>query len=148
MTSAISDTTSETDGQPAANTGPIPMSFPAALRASNLTDRFACLGLASASDEPTSDTARVVTKRNKREDQEGKRWIRRKENCMFHHQFTLKKHAYSHIVRLGNGGPNPETAAIGTRVKNSPEKIRAEEAHMRGRIPHRKISTAAWLSRI
>ena len=83
MASAISDTTLGTGGQPAATTDPIPMSFPAVLRAPKLADRFAHLRLASASDEPTSDAARFVVKKDKREDREGKRWIRRKENCTF-----------------------------------------------------------------
>ena len=73
-----------TDGQPATTTGPIPMSFPAILRAPKLADRFAHLRLASASEEPTSDAARLAAKKDKREDREGKRWIRRKENCTFH----------------------------------------------------------------
>ena len=78
MASAISDTT--LGAQSATTMGPIPMSFPAILRAPNLADRFA--HLAGASDGPTSDAARLVVKKNKREDREGKRWIRRKENCM------------------------------------------------------------------
>lgn len=84
MTSAISNSTLGTGEQPAANPGlPIPMSFPAVLRAPKLADRFAHLRLASASDEPTPDAASLVVKKNKREDREGKRWIRRKENCTF-----------------------------------------------------------------
>ncbi|KAF9650854.1 hypothetical protein BDM02DRAFT_3154631 [Thelephora ganbajun] len=59
------------------------MSFPAILRAPQLADRFAHLRLASASDESTSDATRPVVKKNKREDREGKRWIRRKENSRF-----------------------------------------------------------------
>ena len=34
-------------------------------------------------DEHTPDDTRLVVKKNKREDREGKRWIRRKENCTF-----------------------------------------------------------------
>jgi len=59
------------------------MSFPAILRAPKLADRFAHLRLASVSDKPTSDAVSLVVKKNKREDREGKRWIRRKENCTF-----------------------------------------------------------------
>lgn len=83
MASVISDATSGVGEQPVANAGPIPMSFPAILRAPKLADRFAHLRLASALDNPTSESARLVVKKNKREEREGKRWIRRKENCMF-----------------------------------------------------------------
>ena len=83
MASAISDSTLGTGEQPAANPGPTPMSFPAILRAPKLADRFAHLRLASVSDESTSDAVSLVVKKNKREDREGKRWIRRKENCTF-----------------------------------------------------------------
>jgi len=80
MASMLSDTTIGTGEQSVTSTRPIPMSFPAILRASKLADRFAHLRLASGPDEPTSD---AVVKQNRREDREGKRWIRRKENCRF-----------------------------------------------------------------
>ena len=83
MASVIPDTTPGTAEQPAASTGPVPMSFPAILRAPKLADRFAHLRLASGLEEPTSDAARLVVKKDKREDREGKRWVRRKENCTF-----------------------------------------------------------------
>lgn len=83
MASIIADATLAEGGQPAANSGPIPMSFPAILRAPKLADRFAHLRLASISEDPTSDPTRLVVKKNKREDREGKRWIRRKENSHF-----------------------------------------------------------------
>lgn len=83
MASIPPDTALGTGDQPVTSTGPIPMSFPAVLRAPKLADRFAHLRLASASEESTSDLAGLVVKKNKREDREGKRWIRRKENCMF-----------------------------------------------------------------
>lgn len=84
MTSSTFDSTLGPGGEPAADTGPIPMSFPAILRAPRLADRFAHLRLASVLEDPTSDPAKLAIKKNKREDREGKRWIRRKENCMFH----------------------------------------------------------------
>ena len=67
MTFAISDTTLGAGEQPVANTDPPSMSFPAILRASKLADRFAHLKLASVSDEPTSDVARLAVKKNKNE---------------------------------------------------------------------------------
>jgi hypothetical protein len=81
MTSTLSDTTLGMGEQSVTSAGPVPMSFPAILRAPKLADRFAHLRLVNASDEPTSDAARLVVKKDKREDREGKRWIRRKENC-------------------------------------------------------------------
>ena len=83
MASAIPDTTLGMGVEPTINTGPISMSFPAILRTPGLADRFVHLRLTSASDEPTSDATRLVVKKNKREDREGKRWIRRRENCTF-----------------------------------------------------------------
>ncbi|OJT05540.1 hypothetical protein TRAPUB_13231, partial [Trametes pubescens] len=53
------------------------MSFPAILRNSGLSDRFAHLRISSTERAaPLSSAAR----RNKRDEKEGKRWIRRKEN--------------------------------------------------------------------
>ena len=84
MASSVSEDASGAGGESSTNTGPIPMSFPAILRVPKLADRFAHLKLTSALEDPTSDSARsLVLKKNKREDREGKRWIRRKENCMF-----------------------------------------------------------------
>lgn len=80
MASILSDTTFGTGEQSVTSARPISMSFPAILRAPKLADRFAHLRLASASEEPTLD---AVVKNNNREDREGKRWIRRKENCRF-----------------------------------------------------------------
>ena len=83
MASAISDTTLGTGEPPVTSTGPVPMSFPAILRVPKLTDRLAHLRLANESEGPTSDTVRLVVKKDKREDREGKRWVRRKENGRF-----------------------------------------------------------------
>ena len=58
--------------------GPIPMSFPAILRHPGLSDRFAHLRI-QARVVP-SPSGSVSVKRNRREDKEGKRWVRRKEN--------------------------------------------------------------------
>lgn len=61
--------------------GPVPMSFPAILRNPGVADRFAHLhrndsdqlrGLATA--------ASASKKKNRRDEKEGKRWVRRKEN--------------------------------------------------------------------
>lgn len=56
--------------------GPIPMSFPAVLRNPKLADRFAHLRIASSVGELTP----LKIQKNNREDREGKRWIRRKDN--------------------------------------------------------------------
>ena len=81
MASAISDTMG---GEPVASTGPIPMSFPAILRAPKLADRFAHLRSTSGSEELTPGAAGLVAKKDKRVDREGKRWVRRKENGALH----------------------------------------------------------------
>lgn len=83
MASTTSDTTLGTGEPPVTSTGPVPMSFPAILRVPKLTDRFAHLRLASGSGELTSDVTKLVVKKDKREDREGKRWVRRKENGRF-----------------------------------------------------------------
>lgn len=84
MASSTADGISGGDEQPATSPGLIQMSFPAILRAPKLADRFAHLRLTSASEDSTCDSARLVIKKNKREDREGKRWVRRKENCTIH----------------------------------------------------------------
>ena len=58
---------------------PVPMSFPQILRSSKLADRFAYLR-----DDPTlrhTNSAPAVSRGRTRDDREGKRWTRRKENC-------------------------------------------------------------------
>ena len=53
--------------------GPIPMSFPAILRGSGLVDRFAHL-------RPSGVSAPAHPKKNRRDEKEGKRWVRRNDN--------------------------------------------------------------------
>ena len=61
--------------------GPVPMSFPATLRTTGLTDRYAHLLLAAArSSTLASHSSFAVPKKNRRDEKEGKRWVRRKEN--------------------------------------------------------------------
>jgi len=57
----------------------IPLSFPAILRNPGLSDRYAYLH----TSKPKSHSTPVVVKRNRRGENEGKRWIRRKENGPF-----------------------------------------------------------------
>ncbi|KAI8972258.1 hypothetical protein BD414DRAFT_500706 [Trametes punicea] len=61
----------------AKDSGPVPMSFPALLRTPGLSDRFAHLRVPTEKYAPS-----VSARRNKREEKEGKRWVRRKENGM------------------------------------------------------------------
>lgn len=63
--------------EPAYVSAPIPMSFPAVLRNPKLTDRFAHLRISASG---TRDITPVQPKKNSREDREGKRWVRRREN--------------------------------------------------------------------
>ncbi|KAK0485722.1 hypothetical protein IW261DRAFT_1451667 [Armillaria novae-zelandiae] len=62
--------------------GPVPLSFPAILRNSGLRDRFAHLH-ASKPFPPASHTTYPSKKARKRDDNDGKRWIKRKENAQF-----------------------------------------------------------------
>ncbi|KAI0355582.1 hypothetical protein OH77DRAFT_1424522 [Trametes cingulata] len=59
--------------------GPVPMSFPAILRNPGLSDRFAHLRVSTDKPSPSVSTVR----RNRRDEKEGKRWVRRKENARF-----------------------------------------------------------------
>lgn len=67
-----------------ADNGPVPMSFPALLRSSGLGDRFAHLrsGFGGQAESSGGSTTSKKAK-NKRDDNEGKRWVRRKENARF-----------------------------------------------------------------
>ncbi|GJE97724.1 hypothetical protein PsYK624_139450 [Phanerochaete sordida] len=61
--------------------GPVPMSFPAILRGSGgVADRFAHL---RASGERGGVLSAAAPKKNRRDEKEGKRWVRRKENARF-----------------------------------------------------------------
>lgn len=76
--------------QPAAKfDAPVPMSFPAVLRNPGLSDRFAHLGLRP---QVATATTVVPVKGNKRDDNEGKRWVRRKENGMSYRLKSLSAH--------------------------------------------------------
>ncbi|KZT10721.1 uncharacterized protein LAESUDRAFT_693025 [Laetiporus sulphureus 93-53] len=57
------------------------MSFPAILRSSGVGDRFAHLRVAAQKEAVAA--APVVPKKNKRDEKEGKRWVRRRENARF-----------------------------------------------------------------
>ena len=59
--------------------GPVPMSFPAVLRNPGLADRFAHLRIVNEYQSPHA-TAQLAARKNRRDEKEGKRWIRRKEN--------------------------------------------------------------------
>ncbi|KAL6300446.1 hypothetical protein BKA93DRAFT_740422 [Sparassis latifolia] len=58
------------------------MSFPAILRAPGISDRFAHLRT-TADDLKEASFAPLAPKKSRRDDNEGKRWIRRKENARF-----------------------------------------------------------------
>ena len=60
----------------------IPLSFPSILRNPGLTDRFAHLRLAPNDKTHSPSAQKTSLKHRKRDDNEGKRWIRRKENGM------------------------------------------------------------------
>ena len=74
---AVAGTTPSVDEDHQDN-GPVPMSFPAILRTAGLSDRFAHLRIAPDRAAVTASPGAHPKKR--REDREGKRWVRRKEN--------------------------------------------------------------------
>jgi len=57
---------------------PLPLSFPAILRNSSITTRFAHLH--SSNKDELDTPPPTVVKKTKRGENEGKRWVRRKEN--------------------------------------------------------------------
>ncbi|CAL1706537.1 unnamed protein product [Somion occarium] len=63
--------------------GPVPMSFPAILRDSGITDRFAHLRIGTGKSVSLASSPYPTTKKSRRDEKEGKRWIRRKENARF-----------------------------------------------------------------
>ena len=63
--------------QPMEDTGPVPLSFPSILRNPRLTSRYAHLVETIGPVAPPSAQAKKVWRRN---DNEGKRWVRRREN--------------------------------------------------------------------
>lgn len=66
------------------------MSFPAILRNPGLSDRFAHLRISST--EKAAPPLSAAARRNKRDEKEGKRWIRRKENGMCERQSCPATH--------------------------------------------------------
>ena len=59
------------------DSGPVPMSFPAILRTAGLTDRYAHLHVPPA---VVIAAPPVKSRKAKRDENEGKRWVRRREN--------------------------------------------------------------------
>ncbi|KAA1473985.1 hypothetical protein DENSPDRAFT_840528 [Dentipellis sp. KUC8613] len=84
-TAQVQDSPSETketspSTNPSAAAQAVPLSFPAILRHAGLNNRFAHL----LSDRPPAHPASSAAKKaSRRDDNEGKRWIRRKENARF-----------------------------------------------------------------
>lgn len=94
VTSSEAVTTSpSTPAKTMAVQGPVPMSFPALLRGPGLSDRFAHLRTSTALSETTVPTKRS----NRRDDKEGKRWIRRKENGPSHVSFRARIPLSMHV---------------------------------------------------
>ncbi|PAV18746.1 hypothetical protein PNOK_0558900 [Pyrrhoderma noxium] len=62
---------------------PVPMSFPAILRNSKLSDRYSYLRESETIIRDDTPSNNLVPKRKTREDKEGKRWVRRRENARF-----------------------------------------------------------------
>lgn len=66
----------------AEDSSPVPLSFPAILRNPGLSDRYAHLKPVKERPPP-SGAIKITSKKGRRGDNEGKRWIRRKENGAF-----------------------------------------------------------------
>lgn len=66
--------------QPVKDTGPVPLSFPSILRNLGIISRYAHLGETTGPSAPAPVQAKKVWRRN---DNEGKRWVRRRENAHF-----------------------------------------------------------------
>lgn len=77
----VQDRVTTTDDASRGPIQPIPMSFPAVLRSSGINDKFAHL---RAGNNPTAIvSATIVPRKSKRDEKDGKRWIRRRENGSF-----------------------------------------------------------------
>ncbi|KAK0212917.1 hypothetical protein DFS33DRAFT_1285488 [Desarmillaria ectypa] len=63
--------------------GPIPLSFPSILRNRGLTDRYSHLHTSRPSPSTSLSTSYPLKKGRRRNDNDGKRWIKRKENARF-----------------------------------------------------------------
>ncbi|KAK7692420.1 hypothetical protein QCA50_004045 [Cerrena zonata] len=63
--------------------GPVPMSFPAVLRTPGLSDRYSHLRMAVGRSHLSESTPYAAPKKSRRDEKEGKRWVRRKENARF-----------------------------------------------------------------
>ena len=77
------DTAAESPNAPASSgiapAGPVPMSFPAVLRGpGGVNDRF--VHLLAHTEYARGASLAVAPKKNRRDEKEGKRWVRRKEN--------------------------------------------------------------------
>ncbi|KAH7888727.1 hypothetical protein F5I97DRAFT_1803117 [Phlebopus sp. FC_14] len=69
---------------PPADSGPVPLSFPAILRNPKLPDRYAHLRITS-NDGTDAHQSQVKKSKKDRSDHDGKRWVRRWENARFTH---------------------------------------------------------------
>jgi hypothetical protein len=68
--------------------GPVPLSFPSILRNPGLTSRFAHLvEPTQLSPDPSSVQSKKVWRRN---DNEGKRWVRRRENGEYSSKYPTR----------------------------------------------------------
>lgn len=92
---------------------PIPLSFPAILRNPLLSDRYAHLrpsgARASAHGNIGSTGVKANLKKGRRDDNEGKRWIRRKENGQFPLSTCPQPHStntYMNLLAKFSGNPH------------------------------------------
>ncbi|KZT21400.1 hypothetical protein NEOLEDRAFT_1099340 [Neolentinus lepideus HHB14362 ss-1] len=104
--------------------GPVPMSFPSILRNQGISDRFAHLRVEIPSAQAHAPA--LASKRRSRDDKEGKRWIRRKENARFtgnpHVVLAAKKDLSIPAPSVHSTFPEPLPAYLSrnTHVPESP----------------------------
>jgi hypothetical protein len=100
-TSGLKLPKSQANGEDAA---PVPLSFPAILRNPGVSDRYAHLRPTKERPLDVGAGTKVNLKKGRRHDNEGKRWIRRKENgsSIFIHIIEKKKDAHIAITYQQN----------------------------------------------
>ncbi|KAH7921401.1 hypothetical protein BV22DRAFT_1072392 [Leucogyrophana mollusca] len=119
---------------------PVPLSFPAILRNPKLSDRYAHLRASSGADTGRVSASLSAAKKSKRDDHEGKRWIRRKENAKFSgnpHIVVASKRDYvlpPPQVRTTFPEPLPAYLSRNTKVPSAPLPTRDPPSANAGRF--------------
>jgi hypothetical protein len=73
------------------DSSPVPLSFPAILRHPGLSDRYAHLRTTKERSQVAEGSAKASLKKGRRHDNEGKKWVRRKENGLSFYYVTNRE---------------------------------------------------------